>query len=174
MHNGLFISNDTHLLYKYSSTVDTSLPLLSSHQYSIGSIYSTSVILPILPVVDYYTVHYSSIVNGGCGRRRRQTDLRSVTFSASVSSGVVSELLGRQPSTTNILWVTWKASSCHNCRFCVHSHKHTCSFVRTTVSSPSNHQHYCSTSVPLMSVMIGLVIGELTTGTTLIIIIVIM
>ena len=47
-----------------------------------------------LPVVDHYTVHYSSIVNGGSGRRRRQTDSGSVTFPASVSSGVVSGLLG--------------------------------------------------------------------------------
>ena len=49
-----------------------------------------------LPVVDHYTVHYSSIVNGGSGRRRRQTDSGSVTFLASVSSGVVSGLLGGQ------------------------------------------------------------------------------
>ena len=49
-----------------------------------------------LPVVDHYTVHYSSIVNGGSGRRRRQTDSGSVTFPASVSSGVVSGLLGGQ------------------------------------------------------------------------------
>ena len=45
-----------------------------------------------LPVVDHYTVHYS-IVNGGSGR---QTDSGSVTFPASVSSGVVSGLLGGQ------------------------------------------------------------------------------
>ena len=51
--------------------------------------------LPV-PVVDHYTVHYSSIVNGGSGRRRRQTDSGSVTFPASVSSGVVSGLLGGQ------------------------------------------------------------------------------
>ena len=44
------------------------------------------------PVVDHYTVHYS-IVNGGSGR---QTDSGSVTFPASVSSGVVSGLLGGQ------------------------------------------------------------------------------
>ena len=49
-----------------------------------------------LPVVDHYTVHYSSIVNGGSGRRKRQTDSGSVTFPASVSSGVVSGLLGGQ------------------------------------------------------------------------------
>ena len=42
-----------------------------------------------LPVVDYYTVNYSSIVS-----RRRQSD--SATFPASVSSGVVSGLLGGQ------------------------------------------------------------------------------
>ena len=44
-----------------------------------------------LPVVDHYTVHYSSIVNG-----RRLNDSGSVTFPASVSSGVVSGLLGGQ------------------------------------------------------------------------------
>ena len=44
------------------------------------------------PVVDHYTVHYS-IVNGGSGRRRRQSNSGSVTFPASVSSGVVSGLL---------------------------------------------------------------------------------
>ena len=47
-----------------------------------------------LPVVDHYTVHYS-IVNGGSGRRR-QSNSGSVTFPASVSSGVVSGLLGGQ------------------------------------------------------------------------------
>ena len=49
-----------------------------------------------LPVVDHYTVHYSSIVNGGSGRRRRQSNPESVTFPASVSSGVVSGLMGGQ------------------------------------------------------------------------------
>ena len=48
-----------------------------------------------LPVVDHYTVHYSAIVNGGSGRRR-QTDSGSFIFPASVSSGVVSGLLGGQ------------------------------------------------------------------------------
>ena len=48
-----------------------------------------------LPVVDHYTVHYS-IVNGGSGRRRRQSNSGSVTFPASVSSGVVSGLMGGQ------------------------------------------------------------------------------
>ena len=65
---------------------------------SVESVNSTSVRVtwaPLnLPVVDHYTVHYSSIVNGGSGRRRRQTDSGSVTFPASVSSGVVSGLLG--------------------------------------------------------------------------------
>ena len=42
-------------------------------------------------VVDHYTVHYSSIVNG-----RRLNDSGSVAFPASVSSGVVSGLLGGQ------------------------------------------------------------------------------
>ena len=46
-----------------------------------------------LPVVDHYTVHYS-IVDGGSGRRRRQSNSGLVTFPASVSSGVVSGLLG--------------------------------------------------------------------------------
>ena len=48
-----------------------------------------------LPVVDNYTVHYS-IVNGGSGRRRRQSNSGSATFPASVSSGVVSGLMGGQ------------------------------------------------------------------------------
>ena len=48
-----------------------------------------------LPVVDHYTVHYS-IVNGGSGRRKRQSNSGSVTFPASVSSGVVSGLMGGQ------------------------------------------------------------------------------
>ena len=43
-----------------------------------------------LPVVDHYTVHYS-IVNGG-----RQSNSGTVTFSASVSSGVVPGLLEGQ------------------------------------------------------------------------------
>ena len=43
-----------------------------------------------LPVVDHYTVHYS-IVNG-----KRLNDSGSITFPASVSSGVVSGLLGGQ------------------------------------------------------------------------------
>ena len=40
------------------------------------------------------TLH--GIVNGGSGRRRRQSNSGSVTFPASVSSGVVSGLLGGQ------------------------------------------------------------------------------
>ena len=63
---------------------------------SVDPVNSTSVRVtwtPLnLPVVDHYTVHYS-IVNGGSGR---QTDSGSVTFPASVSSGVVSGLLGGQ------------------------------------------------------------------------------
>ena len=48
-----------------------------------------------IPVVDHYTIHYS-IVNGGSGRRRRQSNSGSVTFPASVFSGVVSGLLEGQ------------------------------------------------------------------------------
>ena len=43
------------------------------------------------PVVDHYTVHYSR-VNGVNGRRRRLVVSGTVTFPASVSSGVVSGL----------------------------------------------------------------------------------
>ena len=43
--------------------------------------------------VDHYTVHYSKLVNGGSGRRRRQVaGSEIVTFPANTSSGVVSGL----------------------------------------------------------------------------------
>ena len=46
---------------------------------------------PLNEPVDHYTVHYSR-VNGVNGRRRRQVVSGTVTFPASVSSGVVSGL----------------------------------------------------------------------------------
>ena len=67
---------------------------------SVGPANSTAVRVTWTPlnllVVDHYTVHYNSIVNGGSGRRKRQSNPESVTFPASVSSGVVSGLLEGQ------------------------------------------------------------------------------
>ena len=84
--NGLFIKCTLLHLYSYSAPISV-----------VSAVYinSTSVRVTWTPldleVVDHYTVHYSSIVNG-----RRLNDSGSVTFPASVSSGVVSGLLGGQ------------------------------------------------------------------------------
>ena len=86
-----------HFLHSSLTTFLSSAPISVVSAVYIDSTSVRVTWAPLnLPVVDHYTVHYSSIVNGGSGRRRRQTDSGSVTFPASVSSGVVSGLLGGQ------------------------------------------------------------------------------
>ena len=74
----------------YSSLLIASISVVSALSINSTSVRVTWTPLN-LPVVDYYTVNYSSTVS-----RRRQIDSGSATFPASVSYGVVSGLLEGQ------------------------------------------------------------------------------